>query len=105
MVTVLPEPDSPIRHRTSPRIRWNETPLTVASRLTNLTRRSSTSTSGCVAAIGVHCVVSRLPAMTAMLFDLGPRQADVVPAAGRECCRAGQRVSGGRIVHMTGGEM
>src|SRR6516162_11840135 len=49
IVTVLPEPDSPIRHSTSPRLSSNDTPFTahtVSSRLTNLTCRSSTWTSG-----------------------------------------------------------
>ena len=49
MVTDLPEPDSPMMHSTSPGAISNDTPLTactVASRLTNLTVRSFTSTSG-----------------------------------------------------------
>lgn len=53
IVTDLPEPDSPMMHSTSPGWIAKETPFTaetVASRLTNWTRRSSTSTSGLAAA-------------------------------------------------------
>jgi hypothetical protein len=49
MVTDLPEPDSPMMQSTSPGAISNDTPLTactVASRLTNFTLRSLTSTSG-----------------------------------------------------------
>ena len=48
-MTDLPDPDSPITHRTLPRSRLNESPLTastVASRLTKRTRRSRTSMNG-----------------------------------------------------------
>src|SRR5262249_16902368 len=47
MVTDLPEPDSPMMHSTSPGFMPKDTPLTactVASRLTNFTRKSSTAT-------------------------------------------------------------
>src|SRR5579862_4462296 len=52
IVTDLPQPDSPMMHSTSPGITSNDTPFTartVSSRVTNLTVRSWTSTSGRVA--------------------------------------------------------
>ena len=54
MVTDLPEPDSPMMQSTSPGAISKETPLTaftVASRLTNFTVRSLTSTSGLAGAL------------------------------------------------------
>ena len=63
MVTDLPEPDSPMMHSTSPGAISNDTPLTactVASRLTNLTVRSFTSTRG-LAGAGIGATFASVP--------------------------------------------
>src|SRR5580692_2853837 len=99
IVTDLPEPDSPMMHRTSPGDTSNETPLTaltLASRLTKLTSRSLTSTRGRIAACGLIRLIAK---RVSLLADLrGLREV-------RRRRQSGHAVAGAGNVHMAGGKM